>query len=384
MFNIKPRIIYNLLNNHYLLILILNEFIENHKISNECFVSFSEIKSYKKFKIIAPNVVQKSFFRNPLELKNLINDFKPQIVECNSYLITNEIKEICAQNNIKLMANLSRDSWWEYKDAINKNFEIVYLDQIDYYKSMVNDPRHQFSNYKLIAHRGGIVEGKYNEYDPRSIQAAIDSGYWMLEIDVRPTKDNKIIVNHDADLLRVYGISKRIDSMTLAELKSIKALKGNYSPMTFEEVLQVMQGKVKIMVDLKPNKPEPWFNIEINNLLKKYNMLNDAFFLRNDVMQYYDGAKFGFRVSEIDTIKKLMNQDIDVVNKYYLFDHGNRINAETARWCQKNNITVCTSVNIDHYRMEDHYMGAKRDIEYLNKCGITIHQIDSDYDDFFH
>jgi hypothetical protein len=78
-----------------------------------------------------------------------------------------------------------------------------------------------------------------------------------------------------------------------------------------------------------------------------------------------------------------MLQDKNVVDKYYLFDHGNRINAETARWCQKNNITVCSSVNIDHYKMEDHYMGAKRDIEYLNKCGITIHQIDSDYDDFF-
>jgi len=361
----------------------LKEFIQNQNIEDDCFVSFSNLIESKNFRKIAPNVAQKFIFSNNTDLQEIIKNNLPQILECNSYLITDEIKNICKQNNIKLMANLLRDSWWEYKDAINKNIEMVYVDHVNYFNSMINNTGNKFSNFNLIAHRGGIVEGLYNEYDPRSIQAAIDSGYWMLEIDVRPTKDNQLIVNHDADLIRIYGISNKIDSMTLAELKLIKALKGNYSPMTFEEVLLLMKGKVKIMVDLKPSKPAPWFNKEINRLLKKHNMLDDAFFLRNDIMQYYDGGKFGFRVSEIEIIKNLMLQDKNVVDKYYLFDHGNRINAETARWCQKNNITICSSVNIDHYKMEDHYMGAKRDIEYLNKCGITIHQIDSDYDDFF-
>ena len=243
--------------------------------------------------------------------------------------------------------------------------------------------RPAFTQFKLIAHRGGITEGKFNEYDPRSIQAAIDSGYWMLEIDVRPTKDHQLVVHHDNDLKRIYGVPGRVEEMTLAQLKSVKALKGNYSPMTLEEVLQMMKGKIKIMVDLKPSEPAPWFNSRINDLLKKYDMLADALFLRNDVMSFYEGGKFGFRMSELDKIKQLVANHDKVINRYYLFDHGNRINAETARWCQKNNIPVCTSVNIGHYKMEDPFMGAKRDIEYLIKCGITLHQIDSDFDDFF-
>lgn len=249
--------------------------------------------------------------------------------------------------------------------------------------SGLSEVRPAFAKYKLIAHRGGIVEGRFNEYDPRSIKAAIDSGYWMLEIDVRPTRDHQLVVHHDNDLERIYGVSGRVENLTLSELRSLKAMKGDYHPMTFEEVLQMMKGKVRIMVDLKPSDPAPWFNRSVNELLKKYGMLEDALFLRNDVMSFYDGGRFGFRMSEIDRIKALVANHDPVIKRYYLFDHGNRINAEAARWCQKNNIPVCTSINFGHYKLEDPYKGAKRDAGYQVQCGIIMHQIDSDFDDFF-
>ena len=158
-----------------------------------------------------------------------------------------------------------------------------------------------------------------------------------------------------------------------------------YPPMSFEEVLQLMKkSNTKIMVDLKLEQPIVWFNKSINEMLKKYDMLNDAVFLRNDVINLYDGGKFGFRMSDLDRIKKMVSAGIDVSNRYYLFDHGNRINAEAARWCQKNNIMVCASVNFGHYSLEDPTKGAKRDIEHLIQCGLTVFQIDSDFDEFFH
>jgi glycerophosphoryl diester phosphodiesterase len=245
------------------------------------------------------------------------------------------------------------------------------------------DPK--FRNFKLIAHRGGICENLYEEYDPRSIKAAIDSGYWMLEIDVRATKDSILIVNHHDDLGVTYGLKNQISKMTFDELSKIRALKGNYPPMSFEEVLQLMKkSNTKIMVDLKLEQPIVWFNKSINEMLKKYDMLNDAVFLRNDVINLYEGGTFGFRMSELDRIKKMVSAGIDVSKRYYLFDHGNRINAEAARWCQKNNIMVCASVNFGHYTLEDPTKGAKRDIEHLIQCGLTVFQIDSDFDEFFH
>lgn len=239
------------------------------------------------------------------------------------------------------------------------------------------------SNYRLVAHRGGIVEGIFDEFDPRSIQAAIDSGYWMLEIDVRPTADKSIILHHDGNLSRIYGINKKPEEMTLNELKQLRALKGGYSPMSLEELAVMCKGKIHFMVDVKPEQAESWFYAEIKRILEKYNMLDDAFFIRNDVEAYFNKGKFGFRMTEIPDIKKRMESGENIAVKYYLFDHGNRINAEAARWCQKNSIEVCTSVNIGHYINENHETGARRDIDYLQQAGVTIFQIDSDYDQYF-
>ena len=241
----------------------------------------------------------------------------------------------------------------------------------------------KFQKYKLVAHRGGICEDLFEEYDPRGIKAAIDSGYSMLEIDVRATMDSVLVINHYDELKITYGLDKNISSMTYAELKKIKAIKGGYCPIAFDDLLQLMKkNNVKIMVDLKL-ETTPWYNKKINDMLKKYDMLRDAVFLRNDVIGFYDGGKFGFRMNEMDKIKKMIKEGKDVANKYYLFDNGNRINAEAARWCQKNNILVGPSVNLQHYTLEDPFKGAKRDIGYLIKCDVTMYQIDSDFDDFF-
>lgn len=159
------------------------------------------------------------------------------------------------------------------------------------------------SNYRLVAHRGGIVEGIFDEFDPRSVQAAIDSGYWMLEIDVRPTADKSIILHHDGNLSRIYGINKKPEEMTLNELKQLRAVKGGYSPMSLEELAGMCQGRIRFMVDVKPQQADSWFLYEINRILEKYNMLDNAFFIRNDVETYFKKGKFGFRMDELSLMK---------------------------------------------------------------------------------
>ena len=237
--------------------------------------------------------------------------------------------------------------------------------------------------YRLAAHRGGIVEGVFNEFDRKSVQAAIDSGYWMVEVDLRPTADRNIILHHDPSMKRIYDVDKRPEQMTLSELKELKAIAGGNAPMTLEEAVLLCRGKVHFMVDLKPQSSEPWFYTVIDSILKKYDMLDGAFFIRNDVESFFSGGKFGFRMAVLPEMLKRIDNGENISGKYYLFDHGNRINAEAARICQKNNIDVCASVNIGHYVLEPHEYGAMRDIEYLKKAGVTLFQIDSDYDKYF-
>lgn len=238
-----------------------------------------------------------------------------------------------------------------------------------------------FAGYKLIAHRGGIVEDQYNEFDPRSIQAAIDSNYYMLEIDVRESKDGVLVVHHDDDFKRFFNSTEKVSDLTWEEIQKLQSDKGDYHPLSFEKVAQMCAGKTKMMIDVKSKPPSPEYFEKLGKIMRKYNLLSGSYFINKEARKYFWGkAKFEFRTHEATEIKRQFDLGQDVSSHYFLFDHGNRLTAETVKFCQKNNIAVVASVNIGHYRYEKHLDGAQRDIEYWKACGVTEFQIDSEYD----
>ena len=90
----------------------------------------------------------------------------------------------------------------------------------------------------------GIVENTL-----KSFQRAIDFKY-IIELDVHLLKDGEIIVFHDDNLKRMTGIDKAVNTCTLKEIKKYK-LKGIDNIPTLEEALNVIQGKVPIIIELK-------------------------------------------------------------------------------------------------------------------------------------
>ncbi len=237
------------------------------------------------------------------------------------------------------------------------------------------------TGYRLIAHRGGITGSKYGEYDPASVKAAIDRGYYMLEIDIRMTRDSVLILNHDPDFHKFYNDTRRVDEMDWDEIKKFRSVKGGYSPMTLDELSRMCSGKIKFMLDLKPENPPLSFYKKLETILEKYNMLKDAYFIDKDARNYFMGkAKFEFRVNEAPEMMAKLAAGEDVASNYFLFDNANRMYSEIVKWCQKNSITVVPSVNDFHYKYENDSTGAARDIAFLQKCGVTEFQIDSKYD----
>ncbi len=238
-----------------------------------------------------------------------------------------------------------------------------------------------FGNYKLIAHRGGITEGKYAEYDPAAIQEAIDRGYYMLEIDVRQTRDGVLILNHDPDFSKFFNTARKVNEMTWDEIKALRSNKGNFRPMSLDELSQICAGKIQFMLDLKEENPTPLYYKKLESILEKYDLLSGSYFIDYDARKYFWGkAKFNFRINEVQKIKEELSAGKDVAGHYFLFDNANRMNSEIIKWCQQNSITVVPSVNTFHYKFENNMTGAKRDIEFLKECGVTEFQIDSQYD----
>lgn len=69
---------------------------------------------------------------------------------------------------------------------------------------------------KIIGHRGAA--GLATENTINSFKKAVEIGVDYIECDVRKTKDDQLVVNHDASLKRVFGINMIIGEHTLDEL----------------------------------------------------------------------------------------------------------------------------------------------------------------------
>jgi glycerophosphoryl diester phosphodiesterase len=113
----------------------------------------------------------------------------------------------------------------------------------------------------IIAHRG--YKQKYPENTLIAFQAAMDAGVPMIELDVRLSRDRKLIVIHDATLDRTTSGHGAVHDYTLEELKQLDA--GSWFHPEFAgqrlpelaEVLELVNGRVITNIEIKSNAYEP-------------------------------------------------------------------------------------------------------------------------------
>lgn len=108
---------------------------------------------------------------------------------------------------------------------------------------------------KLIAHRG-----YYNAIIPEnsleSFKKCIDLKI-PIELDVHLTKDHQIVVFHDFYLKRMTGKEEWIENMTLEEIQKLYLKNSKATIPTLKEVLNLVNSKVSIIIELKNNKIGP-------------------------------------------------------------------------------------------------------------------------------
>lgn len=111
--------------------------------------------------------------------------------------------------------------------------------------------REKMKRYENLryAHRGLHSEG-VPENSLAAFSLAVDRGY-AIELDVRLSRDGVLVVFHDDTLTRVAGIDKRVDELTLDELKELRLLGTDERIPTFAEVLSLVDGRVPLLVEIK-------------------------------------------------------------------------------------------------------------------------------------
>jgi glycerophosphoryl diester phosphodiesterase len=99
-----------------------------------------------------------------------------------------------------------------------------------------------------VGHRGARAYAPENTL--ASFKKAIELGVDAVELDVRKTKDNQIVVIHDADVKRTTDGEGLVAELTLGQIKSFSAEGGEKIP-TLGEALDFLGKKVKVLIELK-------------------------------------------------------------------------------------------------------------------------------------
>ncbi|MDN3670673.1 glycerophosphodiester phosphodiesterase family protein [Echinicola jeungdonensis] len=107
-----------------------------------------------------------------------------------------------------------------------------------------------FLQNKVIAHRGAWKSQELPQNSLASLNRAIELGCEGTEFDVWMTKDEVLVVNHDADF---YGMP--IETTSYASLLTQKLSNGEHLP-TLEEYLKegMDQTKTKLILEIKPSE----------------------------------------------------------------------------------------------------------------------------------
>ena len=131
-------------------------------------------------------------------------------------------------------------------------------------------------NFLLIGHRGAM--GLLPENTLSSIELAINLGCDAAEIDVFKCESGELVVFHDKTLEKLTNATGYIEALDIDSIQKIEVLEG-YTIPTLNEVLDLIQGRIFINIELKGSQTAIKTNEILNNYLKNNLWSSDKFLI---------------------------------------------------------------------------------------------------------
>ena len=128
--------------------------------------------------------------------------------------------------------------------------------EMDYYKT------------KMYAHRG-LHNSERAENSMSAFRAAVESGYG-IELDIRLSKDGKLVIFHDDTLDRVCGREGKVIDFTAAQLAEFKLSGTNDGIPLFSDFLEMVNGRVPLLVEIKEDAGDSKVSEAACEMLKSY------------------------------------------------------------------------------------------------------------------
>lgn len=160
----------------------------------------------------------------------------------------------------------------------------------------------------VLGHRG--YSARYPENTLIAFKKALEFGADGIELDLRGTKDGRVVVIHDEDLKRLCGVDVKVSDLTFEELNSY-TVSGEKIP-AFEEVLVLLDQRRILNAEIK----------EARVAEKALQLIDEFHLTKSTVVSSFDheliarlikqrpDMKFGFLVGE-----ELRNDPVGLVER---------------------------------------------------------------------
>lgn len=122
-----------------------------------------------------------------------------------------------------------------------------------------------FEKGRIISHRGIHNNIDIYENTLEAIKLALNKNY-IIEIDVHITKDNQIIVFHDYTTKRLLKKDLTVEDITYEGINN----QDIFHIPTLKEVLDLVDGKVPLLIEIKQLRKVGHLEEELMNILNNY------------------------------------------------------------------------------------------------------------------
>lgn len=219
-----------------------------------------------------------------------------------------------------------------------------------------------FKESYIIAHRGIHDNKNIYENTLESFKLAIKKGY-IIELDIRITKDKQIVVFHDNNTKRITKQERIVEESTYQELNNQDII---HIPL-LSEVLELVNGKVPLLIELKQTNKVGELETLLMKIMKKYkgkyaiqsfnpNVL--YWFKRNYPKVLRGQLASKYNKQKISTIKKviLSNMLLNIFTKPNFISYKyNELSVSKINKYKKKNIhligwTITNEREFNHYK----------------------------------
>lgn len=217
-----------------------------------------------------------------------------------------------------------------------------------------------FEKSYIIAHRGIHDNKTIYENTLESFKLALKQGL-IIELDIRLTKDNQIIVFHDNNTKRITKQNKIIEENTYKELNNQNII---HIPL-FGEVLKLVNGKVPLLIEIKPTNKniENILMDQLKNYKGKYAIQSFNpkvlyWFKRNYPKVLRGQLSHKYTKQKLSSVKKLIlsNMLLNSITKPNFISYKyNELSIEQIKKLKKKNIrvigwTITNEREFNHYK----------------------------------